>query len=65
MDVFLGAQRGDYGQVCAPIACECKGRQTEILGSLNNGFICQTEDIDGLAKSITKIVNDDVLRSRM
>lgn len=52
-------------QGCAPIACDYKGRQTEILGSMDNGFICQAEDIDGLAKAITKMVNDDVLRSRM
>ena len=32
---------------------------------MDNVFICQTEDIDGLAKAITKMVNDDVLRSRM
>ena len=52
-------------QGCAPIACDYKGRQKEILGSEENGITCEPDDVDGLARAICLVVKNDDLRHQM
>lgn len=52
-------------QGCAPIACDYKGRQKEILGSEDNGIVCEPEDVDGLSNAICLVVKNDDLRHQM
>ena len=52
-------------QGCAPIACDYKGRQKEILGSEENGITCDPDDVDSLARAILQIVNNEDLRSKI
>lgn len=52
-------------QGCAPIACDYKGRQKEILGSEENGITCDPDDVDSLARAICLVVKNDDLRHQM
>lgn len=52
-------------QGCAPIACDYKGRQKEILGSEENGITCDPDDVDSLAKAICLVVKNEDLRHQM
>lgn len=65
-------------QGCAPIACDYKGRQREILEELNgvrfedlkhgsmdvcgNGVLCPPDDVETLAAAIQKMVSDEQYR---
>lgn len=52
-------------QGCACIACDYKGRQKEIITSDKQGITCETENVEGMAKSIQTLVRDDNLRRSM
>ena len=49
-------------QGCAPIACDFKGRQQEIISSSDQGIICQTESITALSEAMAKMIEDDEFR---
>ena len=52
-------------QGCACIACDYKGRQSEILTSYQNGIICPVENIISLSDSISKLIENDELRLKL
>lgn len=67
-------------QGCAPIACDYKGRQGEILcpegvssfksqdSSLEiceNGILCEPENVDALAQAMEKMISDDEFRHKV
>ena len=52
-------------QGCAPVACDYKGRQKEIIASEKGGLICQPEDVDELASNIERLINNDSLRKEI
>ena len=49
-------------QGCAPIACDYKGRQREIITSDAEGIICPVDDAETLAKAIAKMICDEEYR---
>ena len=49
-------------QGCAPIACDYKGRQREIITSNDEGVICPVENVDMLAKAISRMIEDENYR---
>lgn len=49
-------------QGCAPIACDYKGRQSEIIKNENEGIICPTEDQQALANAISRLIEDETFR---
>lgn len=67
-------------QGCAPIACDYKGRQREILypesvSSFNsqnsnkeiceNGILCEPDNVDGLTNAIQKMISDEDYRKNV
>lgn len=52
-------------QGCAPIACDYKGRQREIITSDNEGIICSVEDVDAIANAISTLIENEELRSKI
>lgn len=52
-------------QGCACVACDYKGRQSEIIIDDSMGLCCEPENIELLAESIGKMVSDDVYRKRV
>ncbi len=47
-------------QGCAPVVCDYKGRQREIIVDNSQGIICPVDDVEALAFAIKKmIINDD------
>jgi glycosyltransferase involved in cell wall biosynthesis len=52
-------------QGCACIACDYKGRQSEIITSGNEGITIPVDDIDAIATAINKLTHDDVLRRKL
>lgn len=51
-------------QGCAPIACDYKGRQREIITTEEEGIVCPVENVDALAKAIDKMIENDEYRHR-
>ena len=51
-------------QGCAPIACDYKGRQQEIITSPDEGLICPVDDVDTLANAIGKMIEDTDYREK-
>lgn len=49
-------------QGCACIACDYKGRQSEILTEASQGIICPTEDVEALRKAMIRMITDDDYR---
>lgn len=49
-------------QGCAPIACDYKGRQKEIITSEQEGIICPIDDENALSVSVCKMLSDDEYR---
>lgn len=49
-------------QGCACIACDYKGRQSEIITDETQGITCPVEDVDALAKSMERMMCDDKYR---
>lgn len=69
--IFVLASRCDgFGMVlieamsqgCAPIACDFKGRQREIIASEEEGLICPTNSVDSLASAIEWMIEDERYR---
>lgn len=52
-------------QGCACIACDYKGRQKEIIRNENEGICIDTDNIDNLAFSIKKLIDNETLRSNI
>lgn len=52
-------------QGCACIACDYKGRQSDILTSNQNGIICPVENIISLSDSISELIENDELRLKL
>ena len=52
-------------QGCAPIACDYKGRQREIITTDEEGIICPVDDVETLAKAIDKMILDEEYRHRV
>ena len=52
-------------QGCAPIACDYKGRQREIITNDDEGLICPVEDVETLSKAMSRVMEDDVLRGKL
>ena len=52
-------------QGCAPIACDYKGRQREIIQEDNQGLCCEPENIEELSDAIQKMIIDDDLRKNI
>lgn len=49
-------------QGCAPIACDYKGRQKEIITTEEEGMLCNPDDVDELATSMSKLIKNNKLR---
>ncbi len=49
-------------QGCAPIVCDYKGRQHEIITDSSEGVLCEPENIEVLVKALTKMISDDDYR---
>ena len=52
-------------QGCACIACDYKGRQSEIITKENEGITIPVDDIDAIATAINKLTHDDILRNKL
>ena len=52
-------------QGCAPIACDYKGRQREIITNKEEGILCEPEDIYSLTKALIKMISDDMYRKKI
>lgn len=49
-------------QGCACIACDYKGRQSEIVTDDSQGITCAVEDVGALAASMERMIEDDAYR---
>ena len=49
-------------QGCACIACDYKGRQSEIITDNSQGITCPVEDVEALANAMTRMIEDDEYR---
>ena len=49
-------------QGCACLSCDYKGRQKEIITDNKDGLLCKTDDIEGLASCLDKLITDEKLR---
>jgi glycosyltransferase involved in cell wall biosynthesis len=52
-------------QGCASIACDYKGRQREIITSDEEGVICPVDNVDSLSVAISRVIEDDCLRTKL
>lgn len=52
-------------QGCAPIACDYKGRQREIITSDDEGLVCPVENVDALAEAMNKMIGEEDYRTRV
>jgi len=52
-------------QGCACIACDYKGRQSEIISCKEEGLLCPPDDIDALKNAICTVVTDENYRHTM
>lgn len=52
-------------QGCASVACDYKGRQSEILGYPPAGLLCEPENILDIASKIVEVCNDADLRLKL
>ena len=52
-------------QGCACVACDYKGRQSEIISSQEQGIICEPDNVDALAKAMLTLINDENKRNKM
>lgn len=50
---------------CAVIACDYKGRQSEIITDGENGLLCEPENVDDLANKLYKLLANEKLRIRL
>lgn len=52
-------------QRCACIACDYKGRQSEIISDGVDGLICPPDDVDALSQKIDELITDEQLRESL
>lgn len=52
-------------QGCACVACDFKGRQSEIITNESEGLVCAPDDYMVLAQAIERVITDDELRYKM
>jgi len=52
-------------QGCACVACDYKGRQSEIITNASVGVVCAPEDVDALAEAMKHVLDDGDNRKRM
>lgn len=52
-------------QGCACIACDYKGRQSEILTAEVDGLTCEPDNVDALTKTLSKLMVNDNLREKL
>lgn len=52
-------------QGCACVACDYKGRQSEIITNENEGLVCPPDDCQALAKAIDMVLSDEEQRQRI
>lgn len=52
-------------QGCACIACDYKGRQSEIINNESQGVTCFPEDENKLADALRRVLSDDVYRHQI
>lgn len=52
-------------QGCACVACDYKGRQSEIITNENEGFVCPPDDYKALAEKLKRVLADGELRQKM
>ena len=52
-------------QGCACIACDYKGRQSEIIKNENEGITIPVDDVKSIALAINKLTNNDELRNKL
>ncbi len=52
-------------QGCAVIACDYLGRQKEVVENGVNGMIIPVEDSNAIAESISNLIENDELRTRL
>lgn len=52
-------------QGCAAIACDYKGRQSEIIQDGYNGLLCEPENVAELSKKLKSLIINDELRTRL
>lgn len=50
-------------QGCAPVACDYKGRQKEIITNESEGLLCEPDNPKALAEAINRMVTDEKYRS--
>lgn len=50
-------------QGCACIACDYKGRQSEIITNEKDGLLCAPDDVDSLAQAMRRVMIDEELRN--
>ncbi len=46
-------------QGCAPVVCDYKGRQKEIISDESEGILCPTEDPVALSKAMARMIDDE------
>lgn len=49
-------------QACACIACDYKGRQSEIVTNGVDGITCEPDNVDALARALLTLINNEKLR---
>ncbi len=52
-------------QGCACVACDYKGRQSEIIRNSEEGLTCEPDNVDALANSISRLIEDEEYRKRI
>lgn len=52
-------------QGCAPIACDYKGRQREIITSGEEGIVCPVDDAEALARAMDQMAGEEEYRRRV
>ena len=52
-------------QGCACVACDYKGRQSEIIRNSEEGLTCEPDNVDALANNISRLIEDEEYRKRI
>lgn len=52
-------------QGCACIACDYKGRQSEIVTNGVSGVTCEPDHVEALVEALRKVIDDDELRNQL
>ena len=52
-------------QGCACVACDYKGRQSEIVTNGVDGLTCEPDNVDALAQTVKVVISDEKLRAQL